>query len=167
MAGLVSSEEIAPGESGNVRITLDPAGKYGQVLKKVTIHSNDPAQPELDVPVRATVEHGVEADSAVPLEEVLFGREECARCHADPAGSHVGLPLWEAVCSMCHGEVYEYARTLPPGARGGAELERWIAAGEADTGMPGFSEEVGGPLSDEQIESLVDLLATVDPAASR
>ncbi len=157
MATLVSADTVPPGESGEIRVTLNPAGKFGNVAKTVTIVSNDYTQPSLDVPLFAVVEHGVDSASTQPLEEILFGGE-CAECHADPAGDLTGEELYDAVCMMCHGPVREYAASLPSEVEDRETLRSWIADGRGDLGMPGYSAEKGGPLTDEQIDTLVEIL---------
>ena len=158
MTGLVSSEEIAPGASAEIVLTLDPVGKFGNVDKSMSIHSSDPFNPQLDVPVRAIVEHGIEEGSAESLEEVLFGRDECVECHATPAGDLQGADLYAAVCEMCHGQLWEYSAAIPADVTDEAALRTWIADGDSSVGMPGFSSAKGGPLTPEQVESLVEAI---------
>ena len=157
MATLVSADAVSPGGSGEIRVTLNPAGKFGNVTKTVTIVSNDYTQPSIDVPLFAVVEHGVDSASAEPLEGILFGGE-CAECHADPAGDLSGAELYDAVCIMCHGPVNEYAASLPSEAQSRDALREWIADGKGDLGMPGYSAKKGGPLTDEQVDTLVEIL---------
>jgi len=160
MAGLVSSETIGPGQSGQIEVTLDPAGKFGHIIKTVTITSNNLTQPVVEVPVYATVIHGVDAGESEPIEDVLFGREECAECHADPATGLSGVVLYDAVCAMCHGSISDYAAALPAEIRSLDALRTWTAQGDGAVGMPGYATDKGGPLTDEQIESLVQALLT-------
>lgn len=162
MAGLVSSDTLGPGESGTIRVTLDPAGKFGQVIKTVTITTNDPARPQVAVPVYATVLHGVDPESGTPLEETLFGQKQCAACHAAPAGDLLGAKLYIAICKMCHGPLEEWAASVPAERRTREELHRWTAYGEDGTSMPGYLDENGGPLTEEQVDSLVSLVVGVE-----
>jgi mono/diheme cytochrome c family protein len=127
------------------------------VNKTVTITTNDPVQPKLNVPLSAFVEHGMAAEGGESLEAVLFG-DRCAECHATPADGLTGAAAYDAVCQMCHGPISEYATSLPAEVLEPAALRSWIAEGRAEVGMPGYESAMGGPLSDEQIDTLVEAL---------
>ena len=146
-------------------MALDTTGKFGRVTKTVTIKTNDPVQPELDVPVSVIVDHSAQADTDEPLESVLFG-EECGRCHAQPAAGLTGAAVYDAVCQMCHGPMSEYVAGLPSSVTERGALRSWIAEGRAEVGMPGYDASVGGPLTPEQIDSLVDGMLGADEAAT-
>ena len=81
-------------------ITVNTEGKVGRIRKTIGVETNDPASPHarmilyvyVDIPShRMSVEAGG-----------LF-KGKCGECHAKPAGSLVDEPLFEAVCSQCHG----------------------------------------------------------------
>jgi mono/diheme cytochrome c family protein len=157
--GLVSSKQLQPGDRVELRVTLDPLGKSGDVTEIVTIASNDPSQPTTDVPVRAMVEHWTSANASETLQTALFGRPECASCHAEPAaGGDTGARLYNGVCAMCHKQLAAYAVSPPVTALDRKALRSWVADGRTEAGMPGYSTRLGGPLSDAQIDSLVDAL---------
>jgi cytochrome c5 len=156
---------VEPGDVAEVSVALDTTGKFGQVQKTVTIKTNDPVEPELDVPVSVFVEHSSQADTDEPLESVLFG-EECGRCHAQPAAGLQGAAIYDAICQMCHGSLSEYVGSLPSEVLERATLRAWIAEGRAEVGMPGYDASVGGPLTPEQIDSLVDGMLGADEAAT-
>jgi len=46
---------IAPGATGKVRVELDPADQLGAIRKQVLVFTNDPAAPELQLTLTATV----------------------------------------------------------------------------------------------------------------
>lgn len=157
--GLVSSKRLQPGDRVELQVTLDPLGKSGDVTEIVSITSNDPSQPTTDVAVNATVEHWTSTDSSETLEAALFGRPECASCHADPAKSGLTGPrLYDRVCAMCHLQLAAYAVVLPVSGLDRKALRSWVADGRTDKGMPGYSARQGGPLTDAQVDSLVDAL---------
>lgn len=139
-------------------MTLDPTGKYGDVKKTVLIRSNDPVRPELAVKIHAFVEHGFEATPGKSLEQTLFGPGKCARCHSPRSERVVGTQLYQAICEMCHGPIDEYAKSLTAPMRDPDDLGDMIAAGTPESGMPGYSHEVSGPLTQGQINSLVPVL---------
>jgi len=70
--------------------------------------------------------------------------------------------LFQAACGICHEA--EARATLVPALRNlkhppdAAYWRRWIARGKPDSLMPAFAGQEGGPLTDGQIDSLVELL---------
>ena len=143
-----------------MRITLNPAGKLGEVEKVVTIETNDPRQPEANVSLRATVLHGADLQANKPFGDTLFAFSTgCRECHATPAGTLRGAKLYAAICQMCHGSLAHWEQSMPPTTRTPALLSNWIAEGRVGTGMAGYSIPNGGPLTRAQIDSLVTLVA--------
>lgn len=122
------------------------------------MESNDPVRPSIPIPVRAFVSNESPTTSSESLESVLFGRQECAKCHADPAKGLVGADLYQAVCKMCHGDISPYASSKKVASLSVGALRGWIADGKNEEGMPGFSTKLRGPLSEGQIDSLVNAL---------
>lgn len=47
---------IAPGQTGKVRVTVDTATFNGPIAKGVTVFTNDPATPQMELTIRANVE---------------------------------------------------------------------------------------------------------------
>lgn len=148
---------IQPGKSEQATIEFNPLGKSGEVLEEITVISNDPTDPVLKLHIAAQVKHDPGKLTGAQFQSIIFS-EKCARCHGIPAaGSKSGAGLYAAVCLMCHGGP-EQLKT-----RDRAELTRWTAVGDASKGMPGYAHSVGGPLSDSQIQSLVELTASSPP----
>lgn len=54
--GRLEKTSYAPGESGVLKVEFKPQGKNGPQLQRVTIRSNDPAEPEVVVSITAEVE---------------------------------------------------------------------------------------------------------------
>ncbi len=152
---------MPPGETADLELALDPAGKFGETTKLLKVYSNDPASPVTELPVRAMVLHGVDPGSTLSVEEALFGQAQCARCHSAPARDLTGEALYEAVCEMCHGPLAQYAQSIPVDRRSREALHRWTAYGQDGTSMPGYLYAHGGPLSSAQVESLVTLMSGV------
>ena len=67
-----------------------------------------------------------------------------------------------AVCGICH-DSENRADLVPalslPGERDSDYWRPWIENGKPNTLMPGFSQEKEGPLSKDQIDSLVEFLS--------
>ena len=167
----ISSKVIAPGGFTRLKLDMDTSLKQGKTKKTVTVHSNDPARPELKLFLEATVvntkpaPHGEMSMGAKdPL--VLF-KGDCATCHVAKGQGKSGQQLFLADCAMCHG-----AQATGHGPAGpsllnrnfeaeatAAHLRTVIAHGAPhNPQMPPFSEAKGGPLTEGQIDSLVTFL---------
>jgi len=74
-AVLLSAKTLAPGQRGNVQADFDSTRFRGEVTKTVTLYSNDPTQPAVQLHVKGKVQ---EALSAIPglvnLGEVAAGK---------------------------------------------------------------------------------------------
>jgi mono/diheme cytochrome c family protein len=97
---------------------------------------------------------------------VLF-KGECATCHVDAGRGKTGKALFQADCAMCHGMNAQGNRSSGSSLlRGDYESEahrqhirQVIADGSPNTPqMPPFSKAHGGPLNDDEINSLVSFL---------
>ncbi len=165
---LLDDKLIAPGGTGSIKVTFDPAGQEGSVRKSLSVVTNDPASHNTLLTLKAfvipaavrQVEGG--GHPAITGQSLLMG--DCATCHAQPGRGKTGEPLYRAVCAMCHGAQATGGRAPSlrhPSyldGRSDGQLVEGIAFGTANPRMPGFSELMGGPLSDAQIRSLVELL---------
>ena len=85
-------------------------------------------------------------------------------CHAPPeAKEKMGAELFALVCSNCHESPHRNAKvpdlaafTIP------TTRDFWrtaVAKGKEGTMMPAFANSEGGPLTDAQVQSLVDYLS--------
>ncbi len=88
------------------------------------------------------------------------GRQEAAQERQDAEAAERGAELYSLNCARCHG-------SLDGGASGGAVkgsqldedvLEKIIARGISEKGMPAWSEEEGGPLKKHQIQDIVTFI---------
>ncbi len=55
-------KELAPGEATTMTVRFDPHGKQGDVTSKVIITSNDPARPEVNIPIKVHVKRAVKRE---------------------------------------------------------------------------------------------------------
>jgi len=156
---------LAPGESSRIDVTYDSSARSGEVERIITVRSNDPVEPVVELKVVAQVDASMHA--AFEAGETLFG-PKCGECHYDPAKDLMGQPLYDAVCFFCHGKERQ-GKTAPALAAFPSVFDPYlthmIELGRAGTEMPGFAKSEGGPLSPEQVESLVELLHTAPPPA--
>ena len=159
--------KVEPGETGELLVTFDAAGQAGRLRKTLSIISNDPERPITRLTIQARVTP-LEFEAVPGAHPPILGQSllmgDCASCHAKPAENKMGQELWNAVCAMCHGDKGLGARGPSLRAasfinsRSDEELHTGIAYGTANPRMPGFAELMGGPLSEEQVDSLVSLL---------
>lgn len=175
-ASVVSSDPIEPGEQGVLTVTFDPAGQHGTVRKSLTVSSNDPSEPHKLLTIRAKVEVVVEevvpgVHPKITGQSLLMG--DCASCHAAPATGKTGEALYTAVCAMCHGAEGQGNERGPSlrepdylASRDDDDLDVAIAYGTSNPQMPGFSEIMGGPLSEAQVKSLVTLIRRWGPLSA-
>lgn len=176
---------LKPGERGEVAADVDVRRKVGTLNKTVTVETTlgyktlmtrvhiphqvngDPASLPDPGSDRAAERARNIALSAADRQAVFKG--ECAVCHTEPTKGQMGEKLFAAACSICH-EGPNRASMVPDLAavktpRDKSYWKQWITEGGKPGGlMPSFTLAQGGPLSDEQISSLVDFLVVKFPS---
>jgi mono/diheme cytochrome c family protein len=160
---------LAPGERGTVKVAVDFRGKEGEIARDLLVGTVEGTQmlmmviqvPQMDAAMRERNQ----AMAAANRQLVFQG--DCAACHAAPAESRFGIDLFEAVCAICHQAKHRAAMvpdlSVAKEKRDAAWWTRWVEDGREGTLMPGFAKKHGGPLSEPQIESLVEYLLTAFP----
>jgi cytochrome c553 len=170
---------LAPGSNGQIHATMNLAGKIGNVTKALTINSDKGQRTLL---VRASIPTDVPrpAPGPIPLvgerevnqrlaksdRQTVF-KGDCAKCHAEPAAGKVGSALYAGVCGICH-DSPQRASTVPDlhdlkHETNAQYWKDWVLHGKAGTMMPAFATAEGGPLTDNQVDSLVDYLTKTFP----
>ncbi len=169
---LLDGEVIEAGNTGKLKIAFDPAGQHGSVTKTLSVVTNDPERQRVLLTVKAKVlpvdTPTVEGDHPpITGQSLLMG--DCATCHAAPAEGKSGEELYTAICAMCHG-VDGTGISAPSlrhpsylESRSDQELNEGIAFGTTNPRMPGFGQLMGGPLTEDQIDTLVKLLRKWGP----
>jgi cytochrome c553 len=166
---------IGTGCTGQIRVSVDLAGKSGTLLKTVkvatdkgsrtlSLHINlvAPAQLAMTDAMRAA---GIAA-AKVDRQAVLKG--ECASCHLKNVQASYGKMLYDSACAICH-EAGRRSTMVPdlyhlPAQTGFEFWRSWIASGKEGTLMPAFAAARGGPLDDDQIASLAAYLNATIPS---
>jgi cytochrome c553 len=183
---------LNPAASGPIRVTLDVRGHHGVLMKGLTVNSSagtkelavratvpmpTNANPALSVAAGREA-MGLRGPSGTTLMsndrlrnlQVALGdrqavfRDDCARCHAEPARGKSGHDLYVAVCGVCHDATLR--ATLIPDLKKSRRprtrdyLRQMIADGRPGSLMPAFAADQGGPLTEPQIASLVAYLET-------
>ncbi len=158
-----SSGPFKPGESSVVEASYTTSGKFGHTQKEIKVFSNDPRSPH-SLMITGTV-----TEASHPMKatgEFLFAGS-CAECHAKPAKGKQGKELYDAACFMCHDLPQSKGKNMIASDQNSlaqilkSDLKRMIANGLKGTSMPGFATKHGGPLSKDQIQSLVDYIQSL------
>jgi mono/diheme cytochrome c family protein len=166
--------KLEPGTNGTFHVTTDLAGKFGTFQKSVFMDTSE--GPKI-VYVKITMPPPTDAVSAVPgmdsrtrnmqiahADPQAIFRGDCANCHAKPTLGRKGEELFTTACGICHES--DQRAVLVPDLHALKQTptdlywDAWIRNGKVGTMMPAFSLEKHGPLSDEQIDSLVAYLTT-------
>jgi cytochrome c553 len=151
---------------------MSTAGKMGSIEKAVMVDSTTGMKTLI---VRANmpaggnqpVAGGIDPDRLKNMQMALADRQivfkgECAKCHAEPAVDKTGEQLYVAACGICHDSVHRAAMVPDLKALRHPTNEehwrKWTRSGRPGSMMPAFAKSEGGPLTDEQIESLVKFL---------
>lgn len=157
---------LPTGATGKIEVHVDLRGKQGLLTKMLTVATscggyqlavNVDIPPPDPLETKRMTAHGV----MQPDHQAVF-RFDCARCHAEPAAGKNGQELYDAACGICH-EASHRPEMVPNLSflKNPTDKEywsQWVRQGKPGTLMPGFSKSVGGPLTEDQILSLVEYL---------
>ena len=164
---------IAPGEHGKIDVNVTFAGKFGIFYKTLSVIS--PTAPatlgvKINLPPTAQMARGMNRDVAAKDRQAVF-KGDCASCHADKAKGKMGKELYLAACGICHEATHRATMVPNLHALNKATTyeywKEWISNGKTNSLMPAFSVSAGGPLSDEQIDSLAKTLVQALPGRPR
>ncbi|MDB6065609.1 MAG: hypothetical protein JWR26_1817 [Pedosphaera sp.] len=156
---------VAPHTNGQIGVTVNLAGKFGTFYKTITvIATNAPAK---ELRVKVIIPEGPEITRArnqmmaMTDHQAVF-KNDCANCHVVPTKGKMAKELYSTACGICH-EAKDRATMVPNLHALNHPTDynywkQWITNGKAGTLMPAFAEAQGGPLNDEQIESLAKTL---------
>jgi hypothetical protein len=174
VAKLPSRPWVLPAHSdGKFDVTVDLRGKSGTITKTLGVTTSFAVKllyvkviiPDTPEAVRVRNVQMAQAD-----RQAVF-KNDCVKCHVEPAKGKTGAELYAAACGICHEA--EHRATMVPDLHAAkvptdAEYWRnWISNGKAASLMPAFSAEQGGPLSRGQIDSLVEYLLKAIPARAK
>ena len=161
---------LAGGSNGVINVGVNLAGKSGTLFKWVDVFYASNATKRLNLKVimpedtkmvRSRNQEIAKADR----QKVFQG--DCAKCHVEPTKGKMGKDLYAAACGICHDDANR--ATMVPDLHAIANSmdynfwKVWISEGKPGTLMPAFSKKEGGPLSDEQIDSLAQFMLKAFP----
>jgi hypothetical protein len=162
---------LPPGSDGKINASINLAGKFGTVIKTLTVISSggnkvltikvNVPQPEPQDPEMAARIRNQEASKA---DRLAVFKNDCAQCHLEPAFGKTGHELYVGLCGVCH-EATHRATMVPDlhtvNKENDPEVWRaFVKHGKVASLMPPFDESEGGPLNERQIDSLVAYLTT-------
>jgi len=162
---------LAPGEKGRIDASMDWRGRFGLFTKSIAVATS--AGPQLltlniQIPtpegvVELPIARARNLATASTDRQAVF-RGDCAKCHVEPAAGKIGRELYTAACGICH-EAEHRATMVPdlkalPHSTDAAHWRHWITYGKSGSLMPAFAQREGGPLTDQQIDSLVEYLSS-------
>jgi mono/diheme cytochrome c family protein len=167
---------LAPGNGGQIPITVNLAGKSGTIYKTVKI-STDKGYTQLTLkinilppaPMILSDDARAQGMAMAKADRQAVFRGDCATCHVKPAEGKYGQELYAAACGICHEA--EHRATMVPdlhALKTPTNLEfwrTWIAHGKPGSLMPAFSANDGGPLNDMQIASIAAYLNATIPSS--
>ncbi len=161
---------LAPGDHGEIGVTVDLRGKMGNIVKTATVTSSvgmiqlmvQIAIPKPD-PKSMTAEDRTRNLQVAQVDRQVVFRGDCANCHVVPTIGKLGKQLYDTACAICHEG--EHRASMVPNLRAlnkptdHAYWTQWITDGRVGSLMPAFAVRNGGILSDLQVRSLADYLA--------
>ena len=166
---------LPPGTNGQIGVTVNLAGKYGEIIKTVRV-GTDHGSRDLIVQInilQQSIRPPTDAERIRQMEIARADRQavfkgDCAACHEKPGQFKYGKALFEADCAICH-EAKQRASMVPDlhaliVPTNDDFWRTWIAHGKPGTFMPAFSSADGGPLNDMQIASLAAYLDAIIPS---
>ena len=162
---------LQPGSNVQVNASMDLRGKQGSITKTVTADTSVGIESLLvkanitPAPATASQTPGAPAmgDRSKNIQTALADRQavfkgDCASCHVEKGKGKFGAELYAASCGICHDAEHRAAMVtdlkVPRGPRDRVFWQKWIMEGKPGTMMPAFAQSHGGPLTQEQVDSL-------------
>lgn len=163
--------KLGAGSNVSINVNMDLRGKSGMITKAVNVDTSVGPKSLLvraNIPVAAattpqTATTPTMNNRAQNIQTALADRQavfkgDCAKCHVDKGVGKLGKQLYDADCGICHDAEHRAAMVtdlkVPRTERDLAFWQKWIMEGKPGTMMPAFAASHGGPLTQEQIDSL-------------
>jgi cytochrome c553 len=157
--------KLGPGQSGDVHATIDFMGKTGTSTKTMTVTSSAGMQTlmmKLEIPTDADTTRRAQNMMLAKNDRQAVFKNDCASCHVTPLKGKTGEELFKAGCNICHDPDTGHRASIVPDLKTltiPTDANYWramISNGKEGTLMPAFAQKHGGPLTDPEIESLVE-----------
>jgi mono/diheme cytochrome c family protein len=162
--------KLAPNEGGLIKVEFDARGKSGTIMKTLLVYTSVGAKsllikthlPAAKPDARDNTDRVTNLMEASKNRQAVF-QGKCVTCHVAPTISKTGKALYDTACGICHAA--EHRASMVPDLKAlkvgtpSAYWEHWIRNGKPNSLMPAFEQKQGGPLSDPQIQSLVEFIS--------
>lgn len=158
----VKKSKLNPGESTELKVVMDTTMKIRDTEKTIMIWSNDLERRTISLTVTAFIDPH---KGLTPSQGIKIFSGKCATCHVMQGKGLTGDDLFFADCVMCH-----QFKPKPGHVIGGplaprdydapsvaAHVKRATCYGTSHA-MPGFLDKAGGPLTETQIDSIIEFL---------
>jgi hypothetical protein len=156
-SAVLGKRTLDPGDSTLVRVRFNSLGKgTGTFEKSVKVATKETPYVITSLVMQCSVRlpENQHAGTMMTVSGIFEGN--CTRCHVDFGRGFNGRILYQADCGICHSSEHSNApRILPTDS---THLDHIIRFGKPGTSMPAFDQSRGGPLTPEQIESLIKYL---------
>lgn len=157
---------LKPDDTGEITVRTDLRGKRGVLVKSAILYTSGGIKVltfkiNIQEPLDEAQRQKNLALAKADRQAVFKG--DCARCHVEPTRGKFGKELFAAACGICHET--EHRASMVPDLRLlkiPATPDYWrgiITKGKPDSLMPAFATTEGGPLTEEQVRSLVGFLS--------
>lgn len=157
--------KYAPGEKGKIRITFNSNGKVGKIEKTVLVQSNSP-EPNDQIILSLLFDVKLPSEEEKQHMTIMAGQSifdgACKDCHVTKGIGKIGKELYDADCGICHGDPKDHKPHGPIDKNTAVkytddELVAFIKNGSPTqpTMMPGFHKDKGGPLTTDEIMTLL------------
>lgn len=153
---MASSSRLGPQENGKISVKINVKGKYGNIQKTIQVKTNDPANPVTVLFLTMQVRDRMHSNK-FSAKEIFVG--QCRECHVERGNKKEGIELFRVDCIMCHNSRKSAYPISEMSKRSKQYLINAIRNGVDGSSMPGWSLQNGGPLGEEEISSLVDLIS--------
>ena len=159
---------LEPKGKGEITVTVDLRGKCGTLNKLLVIDTSVgfkffTMKINIPLPEKAADARAREQNllAAMGDRQAIF-KGDCARCHVTPGRGKQGKALYDAMCGICH-DVPSRATMVPDLKKSKQTTNRtywhtWTAKGKSGTLMPAFTQDEGGPLTGDEVNSIVDYI---------
>ena len=158
-------KEYEPGERGEITVTLDTQDKHGIVVKTIDIFLENGPTEFVSVSIMAEL---VPAPHPVVENRLtITSNPKCKSCHLDSGVGQKGGYLYHRICVQCHGTRGKGGAAVALSGKEFQErisddyLKKVIKYGLVDQGMPPYVEGVSPPLAEDQVDSLVKYLRSL------
>jgi len=160
--------KLAPGEGGQMEVAVELTAKWGAFTKTIAVETKSETNLlMIMVNVLEPDARGKNRIVAFTDRQAVF-KGDCASCHLQPAVGKMGADLYRSICTICH-EAEHRAEMVPDLAhlKVPTDTKYWeqsLRIGKPGSLMPAFSKPFGGPLTSDQIQSLVVYLTERFPS---